>query len=252
MFLHLGDCLEVMRTLADNSVDACVTSPPYDSLREYNGAPKLEFIPIAREIFRVIKQGGVVVWIVADQTINGNETASSFAQAIEFKKIGFRLHDTMIWDKGISPFQDRNRYINSFEYMFVFSKGSPKTANIIRDRKNKYFGFKIHGTARQKNGKTKELSEIQKSKTVKEYGSRLNIWKVTPEKNNRTGHPAVFPQILAEDHIKTWTNSKEVILDPFMGSGTTGIAAKKLDRDFIGIEISTEYFEIAKKRIEAS
>lgn len=131
-----------------------------------------------------------------------------------------------------------------------FSKGKPKTANIIKDRKNKYANQKVHGTERQRNGKTKPLSDVQKSKVVKEYGSRLNIWDISNEKKNKTGHPAVFPEVLAHDHIITWSNENEIVLDPFMGSGTTGVACINTNRKFIGIEIDDTYFETAKKRIK--
>lgn len=247
-----GDCLEVMRSLPDNSVNLTVTSPPYDNLREYNGNIDQwcfeKFQGIAQELYRVTKQSGVVVWIVNDSTIDGSETGSSFRQALFFKECGFNLHDTMIWQK-ISPFQHKNRYIQCFEYMFVFTKGAKKSANLICDRKNKYGGTQIHGTERQANGKTKSLSAVQKSKTVKEFGARYNIWDIPPEKNNKTGHPAVFPERLAIDHILSWSNAGDTVLDPFMGSGTTGVACVNTTRNFIGIELDEQYFNIAQERI---
>ena len=249
-----GDCLDIMKNVPDNSIDLVVTSPPYDNLRSYNGNIEQwcfeKFKGIANELYRIISNGGVVVWIVGDSTIKGSETGSSFKQALYFKECGFNIHDTMIWQK-ISPFQHHNRYIPAFEYMFVFSKGKPKTANIIKDRKNKYANQKVHGTERQRNGKTKPLSDVQKSKVVKEYGSRLNIWDISNEKKNKTGHPAVFQEALAHDHIITWSNKNDVVLDPFMGSGTTGVACINTNRKFIGIEIDDTYFETAKKRIES-
>ena len=192
--------------------------------------------------------GGVIVWIVNDMTVKGSETGNSFRQALYFKECGFYLHDTMIWKK-ISPFQHRNRYIPAFEYMFVFSKGVPKTANLIQDRKNKWSGASIHGTERQRNGQTKSLSEVQKSKTVKEFGARYNIWEITPVKNNKTGHPAVFPQQLVQDHISSWSNVGDMILDPFMGSGTTALAAIEMGRHYVGFEIDPAYYEICQSRI---
>ena len=248
-----GDCLELMKNIPDGSVDLTVTSPPYDNLRTYNGNIKQwnfeKFKAIAKELFRVTADGGVVVWIVGDATINGSETGTSFKQALYFKECGFSLHDTMIWHK-ISPFQHKNRYISSFEYMFVLSKGKPKAANIICDRKNKWAGTQIHGTERQANGKTKKLSDVQKSKKVKEYGARYNIWDIAPCTSNKTGHPAVFPEQLVNDHIVSWSNEGDTILDPFMGSGTTGKMAVLNNRHFIGIELDEGYFNIAKERIE--
>jgi len=250
--LMFGDCLERMKEIPDNSIDLVVTSPPYDNLRDYNKSSEWNFEvfkSIANEMKRTVRQNGIVVWIVNDSTIKGSESGSSFKQALYFKEIGFNIHDTMIWQK-ISPFQHKNRYIQCFEYMFVFSKGFRREANLIKDRKNKWAGTQIHGTERQKNGQTKNLSKIQKSKKVKEFGARYNIWDIPPDKNNKTGHPAVFPIQIAQDHIETWTNPGQTVMDPFMGSGTTGLACKNLNRDFIGIEKDREYFRIAKQRIK--
>ena len=249
----LGDCLEVMKDIPDNSIDLVITSPPYDNLRDYNNSLHWNmeiFSKIALEITRVLAYGGCIVWIVNDATIKGSETGTSFKQALYFKEIcGLLLHDTMIWNKLTAPFQHKNRYINCFEYMFVFSKGRPKTTNIIKDRKNKWACTQIHGTERLPNGQTRQLSDVQKSKKVKEFGSRLNIWEINPEKNNKTGHPAVFPEKIAIDHILTWSNPGDVILDPFVGSGTTAIASLKTGRFFIGIEKEKEYYDIAMRRV---
>ena len=253
--LRRGDCLELLRDIPDNSVDLTITSPPYDNLREYNGNNEQwcfeKFQNIARELYRVTKDGGVIVWIVNDATIEGSETGTSFRQALYFKECGFCLHDTMIWQKP-SPFQHKNRYIQDFEYMFVFSKGAKKQANLICDRKNKWAGTQVHGTERQRNGNTKNLSETQKSKCVKEYGARFNIWDIPPDKNNKTGHPAVFPLQLATDHIRSWCNEGDTVLDPFMGSGTTGVACVNTLRKFIGFELDDQYFEIAENRIKSA
>ena len=184
----------------------------------------------------------MIVWIVSDATINGSETGTSFKQALFFKEIGFNLHDTMIWKKDSCAFPESNRYYQNFEYMFVLSNGTPKTFNPIRDRKNKYAGEQIHGTFRNKDGTTTSRSETWKSIICNEYGSRFNVWEQPTEKNNKTGHPAVFPVKLIKDHLYTWTNKGDVVLDPFMGSGTTGVACKETDREFIGFEISKEYF----------
>ncbi len=246
------DCFIGMKKLPNESVDLIVTSPPYDNLREYNNSSNWNyqiFQNIALEIIRVLKNGGVLVWIVGDMMIDRSESGSSFKQCLYFKEQGLLLHDTMIWQK-ISPFQHKNRYIQSFEYMFVLSKGVPKTANLIQDRKNKWVGTRVHGTERQKNGKTKQLSEFQKRKTIKEYGARYNIWDIPPNKNNKTGHPAVFPLEIAQDHILSWSNEGDTVLDPFLGSGTTAIAAFKLHRKYIGFEIDEKYFNIACERLD--
>jgi len=234
--VHLGDCLEVMKKLPDNCIDLTVTSPPYDNLRDYNGY-SFDFEGIAKELFRVTKKGGVVIWVVGDATINGSETGTSFKQALFFKEIGFNLHDTMIYEKNSSSFPARAnsaRYTQIFEYMFIFSKGTPK-ASLICDKKNKWAGFKDFS------GKLKN--------PVPDYSPRTNIWKYTTSLNDKTDHPAVFPEKLAKDHIISWSNENDIVLDPFLGSGTTAKMAKQLGRNFIGIEISKEYCEIANKRL---
>lgn len=246
-YISCGDCLTLMKSLPDESIDLIVTSPPYDNLRTYNGY-SFEFEGIARELFRITKQGGVVVWVVNDAVVKGSETGSSFRQALYFKEIGFNLHDTMIWAKDTLSFPCSTRYGNAFEYMFVFSKGKPKTVNKICDRKNKWCGTKIHGTSRSSDGETFRKSNHNKT-TVSEYGERFNVWNIPTEKNNKTGHPAVFPISIARDHIISWSNPNDVVLDPFMGSGTTAIASLRENRRFIGFEISEEYFEKAYQRI---
>jgi DNA modification methylase len=247
-----GDCVEVMKTLATNSIDLIVTSPPYDNLRDYNNSSMWNFEVfklVAQEIYRVIKPGSCVVWIVNDATINGSETGSSFRQALYFKEIGFCLHDTMIWKKP-SAYQHKNRYIASFEYMFVFSKGPKRKANLIADRCNKLAGTNIHGPDRLRNGLMRPRSDKQTSKKVKPFGNRINVWDHSPNTHNKTGHPAVFPVSLVEDHIKTWSDEGQTVLDPFMGSGTTGLACKNLKRNFIGIEIDSNYFKVASGRVK--
>ena len=252
--LHNGDCLEIMKQIPDNSIDLTVTSPPYDNLRTYNGNIDQwcfeKFKLIAKELHRVTKVGGVIVWIVNDATINGSETGTSFRQALFFKECGFNIHDTMIWQK-ISPFSHKNRYIACFEYMFVFSKGIPKTTNIICDRKNKWAGTAVHGTQRlTADGELQEINGLKVGRKIKEFGARYNIWDMPGDKNNKTGHPAVFPLALVQDHIITWSNEGDTILDPFMGSGTTGIACLNTGREFIGIELDEQYFKIATDRVD--
>ena len=244
-----GDCFELLRLIPDNSIDLTVTSPPYDNLRTYNGF-SWDFESVARELYRVTKPGGIVVWIASDATIKGSESGTSFRQALFFKDIGFNIHDTMIWHK-ISPFQHKNRYIPSFEYMFVFSKGKPQTVNLIRDRKNKWAGTKVHGTERQTDGRLRHKSIRQRRGIIQEFGARYNIWDIPADRHNKTCHPAVFPVRLAMDHIRTWSNEGDTVLDPFIGSGTTALAALKLGRNYIGFDISEEYCEIARNRLDA-
>jgi DNA modification methylase len=247
--LH-GDCLQVMKNIPDKSVDLTVTSPPYDNLRTYNNTLEWgEHVwkPVISELFRITKDGGVVVWVVGDATIKGSETGTSFKQALYFKEVGFNLHDTMIYLKDNCPFPSRNRYYNNFEYMFVLCKDELKTFNKISDRENKSFGRKISGTNRQKNGETKKIKNC--GNEIKQFGVRFNSWLISDGKR-QSFHPAVFPEQLANDHIISWSNENDVIFDPFMGSGTTGKMAILNGRDFIGIEKDEEYFKMAKNRIE--
>ena len=248
--LYHGDCLEIMPTLPAQSVDMVLTSPPYDNLRTYGHKNILpwDFEGVAQELWRVIKPGGVVVWVVSDATIKGSETGTSFRQALFFKEIGFNLHDTMIWNKGgfSAVSQPMIRYGAVFEYMFVFSKGRVKTANIIKDRPNK----KIHPTIsskRQKDGRMVKRLHIPRA-----IGCRFNVWEMPgcASSKERTGHPAQMSLRLATDHVLSWSTPGDVVLDPFAGSGTTGAACQNTGRQFVLIEREAEYCEIIKKRLE--
>lgn len=243
-----GDNCVLIKDLPDNCIDLTVTSPPYDNLREYNGY-SFDFETLAKELYRVTKQGGVVVWIVSDATINGSESGTSFKQALFFKECGFNLHDTMIWAKETMTFPDNTRYGNAFEYMFVLSKGKPKTFNPIRDKENKWSGTAVHGTSRNPNGEIFRKSNDKKT-DVAEFGFRLNWWQQFGVKssNERVGHPAPFPEKLVKDHIISWSNEGDVVFDPFMGSGTTALCARLLGRKYVGFEISQEYVDMANAR----
>ena len=252
--LLLGDCVELMATLEPDSIDLTVTSPPYDNLRTYNGnnAQWGEHVwkAVIKDLFRLTKQGGVVVWVVGDATIKGSETGTSFKQALWAMECGFNLHDTMIWNKGgfSAVGSLAARYAPVFEYMFVLSKDKPKSFSPIKDRVNKYGGEKSTGTVRQADGTTKPMS---KTMVINERGQRFNIWDQSPIKTNRgESHPAPFPEALASDHIISWSNEGDTVFDPFTGSGTTGKMAKLLNREFIGIEIDEGYFNIACERID--
>ena len=247
--IYNENCLDTMGRMPDGFVDLTVTSPPYDGLREYNGY-SFPFEDIARELFRITKPGGVVVWVVNDGTEGGSETGTSFRQALFFKEIGFNIHDTMIWKKESCAFPESTRYYPNFEYMFVFSKGAPKTTNLIADRKNLLGGTKVHGTFREKDGSLHGRSTTWKEVVCKDYGVRFNVWEISTEKQNRTGHPAVFPIQLAGDHIRSWSNEGDLVYDCFLGSGTTALAAHKCNRHYLGSEISEEYFKIAQERIK--
>ncbi len=257
MTLLNGDCLDVMKTIPDNCVDLTVTSPPYDNLRTYNGNIDQwnfeKFKAIANELFRVTAEGGVVVWIVADATIKGSETGTSFRQALWFMDCGFNLHDTMIYKKTKFPPIDPTtayRYTGCFEYMFVFSKGKPKCCNYIKE-KCKHAGKRAVSYQRSENDKLRyDRKEKNKKHIVNDYKIKCNVWEYAS--CSVKGHPAPFPEQLAKEHIISWSNECDTILDCFMGSGTTGIACVNTGRKFIGIELDQGYFDIAKERIEKS
>lgn len=255
--LYKGDCLEVMKSIPDGSVDLTVTSPPYDNLRDYNKSLvdwcENKWKSILDSLYCVTKYGGVVVWVVSDATIKGSETGTSFRQALHAIDIGFNLHDTMIWEKSTFSAVGalKCRYAPVFDYMFILSKGKPKTFNPIKDKPNKHAGTTISGTVRQKDGTTKAISGIKSNKVISEFGQRHNVWRINEEKVNNKLHPAVFPVSLAVDHIMSWSCVGDTILDPFMGSGTTGVACKNTGRNFIGIERDETYFDIAKERINS-
>lgn len=246
------DCLEGMKMMPDGCVDCVVTSPPYDSLRKYNGVAKgwnhEKFKAIAGELYRVSKDGGVVVWNVNDQTENGSKTGTSFRQALYFMEIGFFLNDTMIWQKtNPMPQVKQPRYAACYEFMFVFSKGKPKTFNPIM-RKTKCGGQEYHSTAKNMGG---ESGRRKLDTVINKEAVDYNIWQI-PVAQNKTGHPAVFPYELARDHILSWSKEGDLVCDPFMGSGTTAIAAIRENRHFIGFELNKEYYENAMKRITSA
>lgn len=248
---------QYLKEIPDNCIDMVVTSPPYDDLRDYEGKVTWNFDvfkDIANELYRIVKEGGVIVWVVGDKTSDGNKSLTSYKHALYFQEIGFNIYDVIIYEKTGSGPPHPNRYFNSFEYMFVISKGKPKTINLLKDKPNKWAGHSTYGevTRREKDGTLTNKGK----KVVNEFGIRTNIWKYANGKGYSTkdeiayDHPAIFPEKLVEDHIISWSNPGDIVLDPFGGSGTTGKIAKKLQREWILIEAVEEYCEIAKKRIE--
>ncbi len=247
--IYNENCLDTMKRMPDNFIDLTVTSPPYDNLRDYKGY-SFPFEDIAKELYRVTKQGGVVVWVVSDATVNGSETGTSFKQALFFIKCGFNLYDTMIYATNKPP-QNSGRYEPEFEYMFVLSKGKPNTFNPIK-RKRKW------------DDKRKEKAYHRASDGVMEKKQKVNvdicnvgnIWYyetgggLTTSDNIAFQHPAIFPEQLAEDCIYSWSNEGDLIYDCFGGSGTTAKMSHKWKRNWILSEISEEYCKLAQKRIE--
>ena len=251
----VGDSGFLMKALPDESINLTVTSPPYGDLRSYKGY-SFNFPQIANELYRVTEEGGVVVWVVGDETKDYDESGESFRQALYFKEIGFCLYDTIIYAKNQFRFPRERAYHNIFEYMFVLSKGRPKTVNLIMDRKNDEEYNKTNGAARLHMKREKDGSFTgRKAFQTREYGVRYNIWtysvgSAVSEDKFAFEHPAIFPENLAADHIMSWSNPGDVVLDCFSGSGTTLKKAQELGRNFIGMEISEDYAEkIGKRRI---
>ena len=255
--LYNDDCIKIMDLLIaqGKQVDLTVTSPPYDDLRDYEKSLIWNFDvfkQVANRLYDITKDGGVVVWIVGDSVKKGSKTLRCYEQALYFKSIGFNVYDVIIYEKTSPSPPHKNRYFNSFEYQFILSKGKPSTVNLLKDRPNKYAGTKSGVVTRRENdGSLTTKKKIE----IGEYGIRTNVWSYAVGNNKSTTdkfafkHPAIFPEKLAQDHILSWSNNGDIILDPFMGSGTTGKMALLNNRKFIGIEKVEEYFEISKQRM---
>lgn len=255
--INNDDCIKFMKKLPDNCIDLTVTSPPYDDLRDYENKLVWDyntFRKVARELYRITKKGGIVVWVISDKTDKGNKSLTSFKHALYFQEIGFSIYDVIIYEKAGSGPPHPNRYFNSFEYMFVMSKGKPKSVNLLKDKKNSCASMSTFGdiTRREKDGSLTNKGK----KVINEYGVRTNIWRY----NNGKGfsskdkiayeHPATFPEKLVEDHIKSWSNPGDIVFDPFGGSGTTAKVSIGLDRQWIYVEKVAKYCDVAKRRLE--
>ena len=259
---HLMNCIDGMQLMDEESVDLVVTSPPYDDLRTYNDSSKWDhevFKSVADNLTRVLKTGGVIMWNVNDATVKGSETGSSFRQCLYFMdQCGLRLHDTMIYEKTGTAFASGPksvRYTQIFEYCFILSKGKPKTINLIQDKKNAWAGYTSFGNAKTRKQDGTMHDPGKKSKVIREYGVRTNIWKIKNSggfgQSSKASykHPATMPEELARGHIQTWSNPNDLVLDPFMGAGTTAQVALEEKRHFIGFEIDEMYHGMCVERV---
>jgi len=243
------DCVEGMKKLPNDCIDLVVTSPPYDDLRDYKGY-KFDFENIAKELFRITKKGGIVVWVVGDKIKNGNKSLTSFRQSLFFQEIGFNVHDVMIYRKKNTPFMRSNAYTNCYEFMFVFSKGKPNTFNPLKTKTVRSGKEKLVANKKADGINKKVEGVLNEEKTL------TNIWDYAVGLGGSTSdriafeHPAIFPEKLAQDHILSWSNENDIVFDPMSGSGTTCKMAKLNNRKYLGFEISEEYTELSKKRIE--
>lgn len=246
--VYHADCVELMKRMQENYIDLTVTSPPYDNLRDYQGF-NFEFPLIAKELYRVTKQGGIVVWVVGDKITKGNRSLTSFRQALYFQDVGFNVHDVMIYRKKNTPFMRSNAYTNCYEFMFVFSKGAPNIFNPLKTKTARQ-GLEMLPFNKKSDGVNKKsLGELKPEKTL------TNVWEYAVGLHGSTSdkiafkHPAVFPEKLAEDHILTWTNQGDLVFDPMVGSGTTAKMALKNSRNYIVCDISADYVELTKQRL---
>jgi len=261
--IYNENCIDTLNRLEDNTIDLVITSPPYDNLRTYGNVTDWSFDvfkDIADLLTMKLKDGGVIMWNVGDATVGGSETGSSFKQALYFmEECGLRLHDTMIYEKSGIAFASGPksvRYSQAFEYCFILSKGKPKTVNIIMDKPNKWAGTKSWGNAKSRN-KDGELQDSgKKSKPIKEFGARTNIWRIVNsggfgQKNKASyRHPATMPEQLAKDMIVSWSNPNDLVYDPFNGSGTTSRMCIETGRNYLGSEINKEYYDASIKLLE--
>lgn len=250
-----GNSEELLKKIPNNSIDMVITSPPYDELRSNKDYVSVfNFELIAKELGRVLKEGGVIAWVVGDQSIDNSESGTSFRQALYFKDVvGLKLYDTMIYSKSGFSFPSNGRYHQTFEYIFVFSKGNPNTFNPLMDRPILYKGG--HGPGgRNKDGSKKTGAKSRRNDN--DFGKRFNIWHYRVGGGQSSTdkiaykHPAIFPEKLAEDLLLSWTNEGDLVLDPFAGSGTTLKMAKKNNRNYLGLEISNEYCKIIEERLK--
>ena len=250
--LYNDDCVNHMLSMPDDIIDLTVTSPPYDDIRDYDDSLHWNekiWQDIIQELYRVTKDGGVCVWIVNDRIKNGSKSGNSFKQSLYALETGFKLHDVMIYNRSSMPNQAK-RYNQDFEFMFVWAKGKIRTFNPIKVPCT-YAGVGTSPTVRNKKG----VLEGKGRRIIKDTKKKSNIWQYSAGHSKSTHdkeaheHPAIFPERLVEDHIKTWSNEGDLVFDPMMGSGTTGKMCKMTGRHFIGVEKVSNYYDIALKRI---
>lgn len=249
-----GDAVEQLRTLEDASIPLVVTSPPYDDLRRYGGY-QLDFNDLAKQLYRVLVPGGVLCWNVGDSVVDGSETLTSFRQALYFvDTVGFRMHDTMIYEKVNFGQPSHNRYHQLFEYVFILSKGKPRTFNPIKDKANAWAGTGTFGknTMRESNG---EMGERTRN-IIADFGMRGNVWRGKTrgqeELCESLPHPAMMPKWLARDLILSWSNPGDMVCDPMAGSGTVGVAAIENGRSAILIDCNPEYCELMRQQTDVT
>lgn len=246
--IECSDCVEFVRSLEPGSVQLTVTSPPYDALRAYDGFGEIDYGELFVALYGATADGGVLVWVVDDAVVKGFETCTSHRQVLSaVDDAGWGLYQTLIWRKSQPSAFARRRYQFVHEPMYVFSKGRPRVANPIRDHRNKTAGM----VNRDKHTTNPERRGTLRTYTTPEYSVRWDVWDV-PRCPSKAGHPASFPERLARDHILTWSEPGDLVLDPFCGEGTTGVVAVSEGRSFVGCDISPRWAEVARERVTAA
>jgi len=252
--IYCMDCVEGMKKIPDNSIDLVVTSPPYDQLRDYDGDLSFDIHATGKEIFRILKEGGIAVVVIQDQTKNFAKSLTSFKTIIDWcDNIGFKLFETVIYRKhGSEGAWWTKRFRVDHEYMPIFLKGvRPQYFN----KENLKIPSKHGGKIMTGSGSRKTNGETQPTVTrpINKMKCRGTIWNylMAGDKNPlKREHPAVFPDAIPKDFIECFCPHNGIVLDPFMGSGSTLVMAGKLNRSFIGFEISDKYCKIAEKRLK--
>ena len=262
--LYLGDCREVLEELPDNSVDLIFTSPPYADQRKktYGGVPPDKyvewFLPISEQLLRVLKPTGSFVLNIKERVVNGERSTYVIELILEMRKQGWLWTEEYIWHKKNSyPGKWPNRFRDAWERLLHFTKN--KKFNMYQEAVMVPMGDWAKTRLKKLNENDKKRSE---SKAGSGFGKKVANWlardKAYPTNVlhlatvcNNKNHSAAFPESLPEWFIKLFTKEGDTVLDPFMGSGTTILVAKRMKRNSIGIEIIPEYYEMVKNKIQA-
>ncbi|MBY0522788.1 MAG: site-specific DNA-methyltransferase [Gemmataceae bacterium] len=246
------DCIEGIGALPDACIPLTVTSPPYDAMRDYGGT-KFQFEPIATELARVTMPGGVIVWVVQDQIVDGFESGTSARQRLFFETVGMNVHGTVIMAMKGCRYPRKQRYGQQFHYAFVLSKGKPRVVKVLQDKPNSAVGAVVANSRRFRNG---DLTTTMKPKRIGPYGLRGNVWLIDAGNGRTTKdrfayeHPALMPEGMAEDHILSWSQPGDLVFDPMCGAATTCKMALLNHRKYLGMEVHQPYWELACKRME--
>jgi DNA modification methylase len=250
---HCAESSVALKKLPDNCIDIVVTSPPYDRIRDYNGF-ECNLHNIGEQLSRVLKDGGIIVMVIQDQTKDFGKSLTTFRTILDWcDNFNLKLFETVIYKKhGAEGAWWTKRFRVDHEYIPVFLKGK-RPAYFTKEHlkiPSKHAGKTMTGCAtRLTNGSTLKSKKLKINPTK----CRGTIWDyVTCGDGGKLKHehPATFPDKIPVDFIETFCPPGGIVLDPFMGSGTTALAALNLGRNFLGFDISNEYVSLANKRVD--